>query len=205
MEEITYDQAVEKINRDSGKKKIYILIAIIGALGGFVWGYDAGIIGTTLIFVRPIFHLTTLEEAILVSGTIGFAAIGAIVAGPIVDRMGRKFLLVTDGLIYAVFAILAALSFSGLFLISTRIIIGFAIGADGAVATAYISELSPMKSRGRLAITQQLMIFSGFTAAFWAGYFLSQTGDWRWMYGLGAIPAIILFLFRLPKVFSQRW
>lgn len=205
MDGISYDEAIEKINIDNPKKKIYILISLIGTLGGFVWGYDAGIIGTTLIFVTPYFHLTTIEKAILVSGTIGFAAIAALIAGPIVDRMGRKFLLVIDGLIYSVFAILAALSFNAIFLIVTRVAIGFAIGADGAVATAYISELSPMKARGRLTIVQQLMIFAGFTTAFWSGYYLSFTADWRLMYALGAVPALILFALRIYLPESPRW
>jgi sugar porter (SP) family MFS transporter len=205
MESITYEQAMDRVDIGSGKNIIYAVIAIIAALGGFVWGYDAGIIGTTLIYVTPFFHLSTPEIAILTSGTIGFAAVGALVAGRIVDKMGRKFLLVVDGLIYSVFAILAALSFNAAFLIITRILIGFAIGADGAVATAYVAELSPSKSRGRLTIIQQLMIFSGFTFAFWSGYFLSRTGDWRLMFGLGAVPALILFVLRIYLPESPRW
>ena len=99
----------------------------------------------------------------------------------------------------------AALSTTGLLLIIWRTLIGFSIGADTAIATGYISEFSPTKVRGRLGITQQLMIFSGFTAAFWAGYFLSFSANWRWMYGLGAIPAVVLLGLRFYLPESPRW
>jgi len=127
------------------------------------------------------------------------------VAGPLVDRYGRKILLVVDGAMYFVFALLTAVATNSLLLILWRTLIGFSIGTDTAIATGYISEFSPTRIRGRLAITQQLMIFSGFTAAFWAGYFLSFSANWRWMFGLGAIPAIILLTLRFYLPESPRW
>ncbi|MGC8630673.1 MAG: sugar porter family MFS transporter [Thermoplasmata archaeon] len=201
---ITYEEIIEKMNV-SKVNKIYILATIIAALGGFLFGYDTAIISTTLIFVEPIFHLGTAAVSFLVAGESVLAAIGALVAGPIVDKYGRKKMLIADGIMYFIFAVLTAISTTGLLLIIWRTAIGFSIGADTAIATGYISEFSPTKVRGRLAITQQLMIFSGFTAAFWAGYLLSFSANWRWMYGLGAIPAVILLALRFYLPESPRW
>ena len=200
----TYENILEKMNI-SRVNKVYIIATIITALGGFLFGYDTAIISTTLIFVEPIFHLSTAAVALLVAGESVLAAIGALVAGPIVDKYGRKKMLIADGLMYFIFAILTAVATTGVLLIIWRTLIGFSIGADTAIATGYISEFSPTRDRGRLGITQQLMIFSGFTAAFWAGYFLSFTGNWRLMYGLGAIPAVILLGLRFYLPESPRW
>jgi len=201
---ITYKDVIEKMNVKK-VNKVYIIATIITALGGFLFGYDTAIISTTLIFVTPLFHLGTNSVAFLVAGESVLAAIGALVAGPIVDKYGRKKMLIADGIMYFIFAILTAVASSGFLLILWRTVIGFSIGADTAIATGYISEFAPTKVRGRLGITQQLMIFSGFTAAFWAGYLLSFSADWRLMYGLGAIPAVILLTLRFYLPESPRW
>ena len=204
METVTYEKVIERMN--SGKiNRVYIIATIIAALGGFLFGYDTAIISTALIFVTPLFNLGTGAIAFLVAGESILAAIGALVAGPLVDRYGRKILLVADGAMYFVFALLTAVATDSFLLILWRTLIGFSIGADTAIATGYISEFSPTKVRGRLAISQQLMIFSGFTAAFWAGYLLSFSADWRWMFGLGTIPAVILLLLRFYLPESPRW
>lgn len=204
MESLTYEQVVERMNVGV-VNKVYIIATIITALGGFLFGYDTAIISTTLPFVTPLFNLGTGQVAFLVAGESILAAIGALVAGPLVDKYGRKFLLIADGFMYLIFAILTSVASGGFLLILWRTLIGFSIGADTAIATGYISEFSPTKVRGRLAITQQLMIFSGFTAAFWVGYLLSFSGDWRLMYGIGAIPALILLMLRFYLPESPRW
>jgi len=201
---VTYEEVINRMNV-SKVNKVYIIATIIAALGGFLFGYDTAVISTTLIFVQPIFHLGTSAVSYLVAGESVLAAIGALVAGPIVDKYGRKKMLIADGIMYFIFALLTALATTGLLLIIWRTLIGFSIGADTAIATGYISEFSPTRVRGRLAITQQLMIFSGFTAAFWAGYFLSFSANWRWMYGIGTIPAVILLVLRFYLPESPRW
>ncbi len=109
-------------------------------------------------------------------------------AGPFIDRFGRKSLLIIDGIFYALFAVLSGLAISSIDLIIWRSLVGFAIGADTAVATGYISEFAPKRHRGKLASLQQLMIVVGMMTSFWVGYYLSmalpQTTNWRWMFGL---------------------
>jgi sugar porter (SP) family MFS transporter len=201
---ITYEEAIKRLDNDK-VRTIHVIAAIIGALGGFLFGYDTGIIGSVLVYVTPLFHLTPGEVAILTSGTSLIAGIGALAAGPITDRYGRKSLLVADGAMYAIFALLSAIATTSFLLILWRSLVGFAIGADTAIATGYISEFSPRKWRGRLAIIQQLMIFSGMTASFWAGYLLSFSANWRLMLGLGVIPAVILVGLRAFLPESPRW
>ncbi|QRF75859.1 D-xylose transporter XylE [Thermoplasmatales archaeon] len=200
--EISYDKLADRIDRNKAKRVIY-MITIVAALGGFLFGYDNGVIGSVLLYVP--FPLTANSTAILVSYISFIAAIGAVVAGPITDRFGRKSMLIADGAMYFVFAILAAVSTNLTLLIIWRSLAGFAIGADTAVATSYISEYVPSRSRGKYAYSQQLMIFSGGVISFWVGYALAPSADWRLMLGLAALPAAVMLILRsfLPE--SPRW
>jgi sugar porter (SP) family MFS transporter len=202
LESVNYDDIAKRIDVNKGRRIIY-LVTIVAALGGFMFGYDNGIIGSALIYVP--FTLTSTSTAILVSYISFVAAIGAIVAGPITDRYGRKSMLIADGVMYAVFAILAAVSTNLTLLIIWRSLAGFAIGADTAVATAYMAEFTPVRSRGKYMYAQQLMIFAGGVAAFWVGYTLAFSADWRLMIGLGAVPAIIMLALRAFMPESPRW
>lgn len=199
---IAYEDVVKRIDKNKGGR-ILLLITVVAALGGFLFGYDNGIIGSALLYVP--FKLTSLQTAELVSLISFPAAAGALVAGPITDKLGRKSILIADGLMYAVFALLAATAANATLLIIFRSLTGFAIGADTAVATAYISEYSPAKSRGKYAYSQQLMIFSGGVVSFWIGYSLAFTSNWRFMIGLGAAPAILMLLLRIYLPESPRW
>lgn len=201
-ESIDYDSVVKKMDKNTGKRIVYF-ITIVAALGGFLFGYDNGVIGSVLIYVP--FALTATSTAILVSYISFVAAIGAIVAGPITDKFGRKSMLIADGTMYAIFAILAAVSTNLTLLIIWRSLTGFAIGADTAVATSYMAEFVPSRSRGKYVYTQQLMIFAGGIGAFWVGYVLAFSADWRLMLGLGAVPAIIMLILRTFVPESPRW
>ena len=89
------------------------------------------------------------------------AAAGALLAGPLTDRFGRKSLLITDAAIYAIGALLSAFTVNAFMLLASRTLIGLAIGADSAIATAYIAEFAPRDRRGQLSIIQQWMITVG--------------------------------------------
>jgi len=128
-------------------------------LGGFLFGYDTSNIGSALNFVP--YHLHGLALGYLVSGASLGAAAGAILGGPASDRFGRKALLVADAGIYAVGAILSAVTPDAPVLLIARTLIGLAIGADSAIATAYIAEYAPKNRRGSLTMLQQWMITVG--------------------------------------------
>nr|WP_231136316.1 MFS transporter [Acidianus ambivalens] len=117
-----------------------------------------------------------------------------------------------DAAIYTAAAILFALTINGIMLLVMRTIIGIAIGADSAVATAYITEYAPKDKRGSLAIIQQWMITIGILGSYFVGSTvlfiapsLAYTVDWRLILGLAAIPAIIGLVFRFMMPESPRW
>ncbi|HEX5298501.1 MAG TPA: MFS transporter, partial [Streptosporangiaceae bacterium] len=124
----------------------YWQLTLLATLGGFLFGYDTSNIGSALNFVP--YGLHGLALGYLVSGASLGAAAGAILAGPAADRFGRKALLVIDAGIYAAGSILSAVTWHASVLLIARTLIGLAIGADSAIATAYIAEYAPKDRRG---------------------------------------------------------
>jgi sugar porter (SP) family MFS transporter len=188
----------------------YWSLTLLATLGGFLFGYDTANIGSALDFVP--YHLSGFALGYLVAGASVGAAIGAIAAGPATDLLGRKSLLVADAGIYAAGALLAAFSWNAGVLIAARTLIGLAIGADSAVATAYISEYAPSHKRGSLSLVQQWMITVGILTSYLVALAVLRTMpghaygiDWRLMFGLGAVPALLALVLRTRMPESPRW
>jgi MFS transporter, SP family, arabinose:H+ symporter len=188
----------------------YWSLTLLATIGGFLFGYDTANIGSALPFIP--YPLTGLAQGYLVGGASLGAAAGALAAGWISDRLGRKSLLIVDAAIYAGGAILSAFTPNLTVLLIARTLIGLAIGADSAIATAYIAEYAPRGRRGSLSILQQWMITVGILAAFIIALIILRVApgsakgtDWRLILGLGAVPAIIGVIFRTRMPESPRW
>ncbi len=188
----------------------YWQLTLLATLGGFLFGYDTSNIGSALNFVP--YHLHGLALGYLVSGASLGAAAGAILAGPASDHFGRKPLLVVDAGIYAVGAILSAVTPNAPVLLIARTLIGVAIGADSAIATAYIAEYAPKDRRGSLSMLQQWMITVGILVSYLVALIIfsafpasAATVGWRLVLGLGAVPALIGLAFRTQMPESPRW
>ena len=189
---------------------LYWYLALLACIGGFLFGYDTAVIGSVLDFIP--YKLSDFWTGYLVAGASLGAAVGALAAGPLTDRFGRKSLLMADAGIYALGAILSALTVSAAMLIASRTLIGLAVGADSAIATAYIAEFAPKGRRGQLSIIQQWMITVGILASYLIALLVfavapghAQDVDWRLILGLGAIPAIVAVALRARMPESPRW
>ena len=199
------------------KTKLQIVfISLIVALGGFLFGFDAGIISGVMTYAGPEFDLTEIQVGWVVSSPSFAAMFSMLISGRISDITGRRKLLIFIALLYAVSAILSALAASYEILYIARMIGGFAFGSALVVAPMYIAEISIAENRGKLVSLQQLNIVFGFFAAFLSNYlfnkyntidsnFLTDENVWRWMLGIELIPALLYFLllFIVPK--SPRW
>ena len=188
----------------------YWQLTLLATLGGFLFGYDTSNIGSALNFVP--YNLHGLALGYLVSGASLGAAAGAILAGPTSDHFGRKALLIVDAGIYAVGAILSAVTPDAAVLLIARTLIGLAIGADSAIATAYIAEYAPKNRRGSLAMLQQWMITVGILISYIVALVIfsafpgsAATVGWRLVLGLGAVPALIGLALRTQMPESPRW
>jgi MFS transporter, SP family, arabinose:H+ symporter len=188
----------------------YWQLTLLATLGGFLFGYDTSNIGSALNFVP--YHLHGLALGYLVSGASLGAAAGAILAGPASDHFGRKTLLVIDAGIYAAGAILSAVTWHAAVLLTARTLIGLAIGADSAIATAYIAEYAPKGRRGSLSMLQQWMITVGILVSYIVALIIfaafpasAASVGWRLVLGLGAVPALVGLVMRTQMPESPRW
>jgi MFS transporter, SP family, arabinose:H+ symporter len=188
----------------------YWYLAVLACIGGFLFGYDTSNIGSALGFIP--YHLSSFATGYLVAGASLGAAAGAIIAGPLTDHFGRKALLITDAAIYAVGAILSAVTPDAGVLLFARTLIGLAVGADSAIATAYIAEFAPRSRRGQLSIIQQWMITVGILTAYIVAVIVLKSDpggagseDWRLILGLGGVPALVAVALRSNMPESPRW
>ncbi|HEY7263166.1 MAG TPA: sugar porter family MFS transporter [Trebonia sp.] len=188
----------------------YWQLTLLSTIGGFLFGYDTANIGSALNLLP--YNLSGFAQGYLVAGASLGAAAGALAAGPLADRFGRKSLLVVDAAIYAVGALLSAFTPSVGVLLFARTLIGLGIGADSAIATAYIAEYAPRGKRGSLGMLQQWMITVGILVAYLVALIIlrgfpgSAHGmDWRLVLGIGAVPALIAVVLRSSMPESPRW
>ena len=196
--------------------KKLLFISFVVSLGGFLFGFDAGIISGVMSYVGPEFNLTDGQIGWVVSAPSWAAMIAMIFSGRLSDRLGRKKILLLVAFLYAVSALLSAYAITYEMLSLARMIGGLAFGAALILAPMYIAEISTAENRGVLVSIQQLNIVLGFFAAFLSNYFfnkynspehlfLNDENVWRWMLGVELFPALLYFLalFFVPR--SPRW
>jgi len=183
------------------------LISITAALGGFLFGFDTAIISGTIPYIKPYFNLDAGSLGWAVgSGLIG-CAIGAIVAGYLADRYGRRAVLMICALLFAISGIGAAVSTELNIFILFRIIGGLGVGAAAMVSPMYIAEIAPASTRGRLVALYQLAIVTGILLAYFTNYLLNDIGEdnWRWMFGAQTAPSVLFFALLMLVPETPRW
>jgi sugar porter (SP) family MFS transporter len=179
--------------------------AAITALGGLLFGYDTGVVSGALLFLHTSFGNVSSFDKELVTGLLLVgAAVGAFGSGRLSDSIGRRRVILTAG-IFVVGVLGAALSPTLWFLIVTRFVIGLAVGSASMAVPLYISEVAPPRVRGALVSFTQLALTTGILVAFLVDYALSSSADWRLMFGLAAIPAVLLFVGMLTQAESPVW
>ncbi len=182
-----------------------ILIATIAALGGLLFGYDTGVISGALLFLRTEFALSPGMQGMVAGIALVGAAAGAMVAGDLADRYGRRKVILITALIFILGSLVAAVAYQLSVLLLGRLIVGVGIGLASMLTPLYLAETAPARSRGALVSLNQLAITCGILVSYLVGYLFSAGGAWRWMLGLGAVPGVILFCGMLVLPETPRW
>ena len=145
-------------------------------MGGFLFGYDTAVISGTVGFLREKFSLTPALEGWVVSSGILGAILGAIIAGPLADKFGRKPSLWLSAILFMVSAVGSAYAPTANLLVIARIIGGVGFGMASMLSPLYIAEVAPAKMRGRLVSVNQLAIISGMFIVYFVNYLIQQNG-----------------------------
>ena len=184
-----------------------ILVSIVAALGGLLFGFDTAVISGTIPFITPYFDLDELSLGWAVSSILIGCAVGALLAGRLADAYGRRWLLFVCAALFALSGVGVALSDRLWIFVGFRLVGGLGVGAAAVVSPMYIAEVVPSAWRGRLVSLYQLAIVSGILLAYIVNFLLADLGEnnWRWMFATQAAPAVAFFgmLWLVPE--TPRW
>jgi sugar porter (SP) family MFS transporter len=197
---------------------MFVLFASsVTAIGGFLFGYDTAVINGANTYLQTHFALDPQNDVLLIGLATASAILGcipgAMAAGFVSDRFGRRKVLFFCAILYAVSAILSAIPRSFGEFIAARVLSGIAIGVSSMICPVYIAEIAPAKWRGRLGTLFQLGIVSGIFVTLFINRWIQQSGDatwntehgWRWMLAAEAVPAFIFLVLLFPTPESPRW
>ncbi len=187
-----------------------LLISMIATIGGLLFGYDTGVVNGALLYMGRDLHLTAADEGFITAALLLGAALGALLAGRLADRMGRRRTLWLLAGTFVAGAIACALAPDRSALAGFRFLLGLAVGGASVVVPTYLAELAPPELRGRLVTQNELMIVSGQLLAFAVNAVIAQVwgeshGVWRWMLGVAAAPGIVLGIGAVFLPESPRW
>ncbi|XP_061367454.1 probable inositol transporter 2 isoform X1 [Gastrolobium bilobum] len=193
----------------SWKNPYVLCLAFSAGIGGFLFGYDTGVISGALLYIRNDFKAvdreTWLQEAI-VSTALAGAIIGASVGGWINDRFGRKKGIILADTLFFIGSVIMAAATNPAILIVGRVFVGLGVGMASMASPLYISEASPTRVRGALVSLNGFLITGGQFLSYLINLaFTNAPGTWRWMLGVAAAPALtqIVLMLMLPE--SPRW
>ena len=180
-----------------------VVVALVSAISGLLYGYDTGIISGALLQIGEDFDIGSGWEQVIAASILVGAVIGALTCSWLAEHRGRRGTLLLIGIVFVVGAVAAAVSPNPTTLSLSRLVLGFAVGGATQTAPVYVAELAPTAYRGRLVLFFQIAIGIGIVIATVVG--AAQVIDWRVAIGAAAVPAALMFglMLRLPE--SPRW
>jgi len=177
----------------------------IAALSGLLFGLDIGVIAGALPFLAQDLSITSHQQEWVVSAMMFGAAIGALTAGWMSYRLGRKKSILTGAILFIIGSLWSAFSPDVTSLVCARVLLGLAVGFASYTAPLYIAEIAPERYRGSMISMYQMMLTTGIVVAFLSDAALSYSGNWRLMLGVIALPALVLFIGVIILPNSPRW
>jgi len=201
MKKTAYNEITNEYN--SGR---VIFLSTIAAIGGFLFGFDSGVINGTVGALQLAFNSDAAGTGFNVASMLLGCAVGAFFAGTLADKFGRKPVMIVTAIVFMMSAWGSGAAGTSLQFVIARVLGGFAVGAASVLAPAYISEIAPAKIRGALTTLMQLMIVVGLFVAFLSNYSISGGAGgaseefwggyqaWQWMFWVEMLPAGLFFL-----------
>jgi sugar porter (SP) family MFS transporter len=178
-----------------------LFVSCIAAIGGILFGYNISVISGVLLFITREFHLSTIDQEVIVSTLLIGALLGAFFGGFIADHFGRKKTLFFTLALFFVGVLILTMSEGFDALLLGRFITGVAVGIASMAVPLYIAEMSPPENRGALVSLNQLCITIGILIAYIVAYSYAERAEWRGMFGFAFVPIAVQFvgLFFIPE------
>lgn len=186
---------------------LYVIwLSSVAAIGGFLFGFDSGVINGAVHALSLAFGTKAAATGFAVASVLLGCAVGAFGAGTLANRIGRRPTMLLNAIFFLVSAFASGAANSAAVFIGSRILGGVGIGAASVLAPMYISEVAPAHLRGKLASLQQMAIVLGLFGAFLSNYLLAKlaggagavfwlgTSAWRWMFWMEAVPSAAFLL-----------
>lgn len=201
--------AAQPMDTETENRRFILFITVVATLGGFLFGYDSGVINGTVDGLQQAFNSDSAGTGFNVASMLLGCAVGAFFAGRLADISGRRTLLRIAALCFVISAWGSGIADSSPEFIFYRILGGLAVGAASVMAPAYISEVAPARYRGMLTTVQQIAIIFGLFMAFISNYLLAEFAGastatlwfdfaaWRWMFWMELVPAVLFLLMLL--------
>lgn len=197
----------------SGNPRFLLLVCLVAALGGLLFGYDTAVIAGAIGFLQEHFELSATQKGWAASSALLGCVIGVTFAGVFSDRLGRRRTLLLAAALFLLSAIGTAVPRAFTTFVVFRILGGIGVGIASMASPMYIAEITPAPVRGRMVSVNQFAIISGMLVVYFVNYFIARQGDpdwnretgWRWMFGSGIAPSLVFLglLAAVPE--SPRW
>src|SRR5438034_7462956 len=208
MDEATQRTRTELTSVHAKRRRSAYVIALccIAAIGGFLFGFDSGVINGTVDALAKAFGTDAAGTGFAVASVLIGCAVGAFGAGRMADSLGRRPTMLLNAILFLVIAVATGAANSAAFFVAARITAGIGIGGASVLAPMYIAEVAPAHMRGRLASLQQMAIVVGLFSAFVSNAILARLAGgastifwlgaqtWRWMFWMEAVPAVAFLL-----------
>jgi len=182
-----------------------LLVGLVVMLSGLLFGYDQGVISGALDGIEKEFSVGTILLEVITSWVTLGAMVGALAAGAVADRVGRRRTILLAGVLFVAGSLIEALAPDAYVLVLGRVVIGFGVGVASVAAPLYAAETAPARFRGRMVSLYQLAITIGIFVAYFVDYLLTHSDDWRVMLGISAVPGVLLLIVMFPLRDTPRW
>jgi MFS family permease len=182
-----------------------IVVLVVVLFSGGLFGYDQGVISGAIHGMTTSLSLSRIVIEIVTSWVTLGALFGALAAGELADRIGRKPTVLIAGAMFILGSLVQGFAPGMYVLVAGRLIVGGGVGVAAVAAPLYAAELAPANLRGRFVSSYQLAITIGIFLAYLVDGWLAKTDAWRWMLGASAVPGILLFGAALIAPESPRW
>lgn len=185
--------------------RFMFFIACLVSVGGILYGYDVGVISGALLFIQDTIPMTDSQIGVIVGAVLGGGLIGTLLAGPIGDRYGRRFLIMGSSLVFMLGVLFILLAQTFLMILCARIFLGIGVGVVAVAVPLYVAEMVPAKDRGKYMTFFQLLLTFGIVIAYFVDLIFTPSRNWRGMFSIVLIPAATLFFGMIFLPETPRW